>query len=145
METSANIRQEVPFFGIMDMTASLRYYVEGLGFEITHHWMPRGTIEWCALKRGGASLMLQEYRKDAEGHQLPQSKVGVGVSLCFICEDALALYDEFTAKGIAVEEPFVGNNMWVITLHDPDGYTLNFESDTDVPEETRYTAWKQQQ
>ncbi|KAA2245446.1 VOC family protein [Chitinophaga agrisoli] len=144
MQSSANIRQVVPFFEITDMAASLRYYVEGLGFEMTHHWIPRDTIEWCALKRGGASLMLQEYRRDGGG-QLPPSKPGVGVSLCFICEDALALYDEFTAKGIAVEEPFVGNNMWVITLHDPDGYILNFESDTDVPEETRYSEWKQQQ
>ena len=35
---------------------------------------------------------------------------------------------------------FVGNNMWVAILTDPDGYKLDFESPTDVPEETVYSA-----
>ena len=39
-------------------------------------------------------------------------------------------------------EPFVGNNMWVTGLTDPDGYKLYFESPTDVPEETKYSEWK---
>jgi lactoylglutathione lyase len=29
--------------------------------------------------------------------------------------------------------------MWVTILSDPDGYTLDFESPTDTPEETIYT------
>jgi hypothetical protein len=29
--------------------------------------------------------------------------------------------------------------MWVTSLRDPDGYRLEFESPTDVPEETRYS------
>src|ERR1700678_3479433 len=34
--------------------------------------------------------------------------------------------------------PFVGNAMWVTILSDPNGYTLDFESPTDTPEETIY-------
>jgi hypothetical protein len=30
--------------------------------------------------------------------------------------------------------------MWVTSLSDPDGYRLDFESDTDVPEETEYSG-----
>jgi hypothetical protein len=53
----------------------------------------------------------------------------------------LALYHEFTAKGVEIKEPFVGNNLWVVNFPDPDGYILDFESPTDVPEETTYSEW----
>jgi lactoylglutathione lyase len=62
----------------------------------------------------------------------------VGVSICFICEDALAIYREFTSRGIQASRPFVGNGMWVTSLSDPDGYQIIFESLTDLPEETEY-------
>ena len=42
--------------------------------------------------------------------------------------------------GIAASKPFVGNMMWVTSLTDPDGYRLDFESPTDVPEETEYSG-----
>jgi hypothetical protein len=29
--------------------------------------------------------------------------------------------------------------MWVTTVKDPDGYTLDFESPTDAPEESEYS------
>jgi lactoylglutathione lyase len=32
--TSANVKQAVPFFGVTDMEASLRFYVDGLGFKM---------------------------------------------------------------------------------------------------------------
>jgi lactoylglutathione lyase len=35
--------------------------------------------------------------------------------------------------------PFVGNAMWVTLVQDPDGYKLEFESFTDVPEETVFS------
>ncbi len=40
-----------------------------------------------------------------------------------------------------MKEPFVGNGMWVVVLNDPDGYHLDFESITDIPEETTYAEW----
>ncbi|HEY3053658.1 MAG TPA: hypothetical protein VGK04_09760 [Thermoanaerobaculia bacterium] len=58
------------------------------------------------------------------------------VTICFICEDALAIYRDVTSRGIAASRPFVGNGMWVTALLDPDGYRIEFESHTDVPEET---------
>jgi hypothetical protein len=33
-------------------------------------------------------------------------------------------------------------NMWVVCFSDPEGYKLDFESLTDVPEETNYNEWK---
>ena len=138
--TSANVKQAVPFFGVTNMEASLRFYVDGLGFTMKHSWIPDreedkpdGRIRWCWLERGGAALMLQEFLPD---HR-PSETLGTGVSVCFSCEDALALYREFKSRGITMRKrPFVGNQLWVVPVVDPDGYRLEFESPTDAPEES---------
>lgn len=131
----ANVRQAVPFLGVVSMERSLRFYVDGLGFRKTLEWMDEGTLRWCWLERGGAALMLQEYRPG----RVPEVKLGEGVVVCFICDDALALHHEFKVRGVETEHPFVGNGMWDVGLVDPDGYHLHFESVTDVPEATRYS------
>ena len=81
--------------------------------------------------------MLQEYRKEF----LPKEKLGVGFSVCFMCNDALAMYSEFLQNGLFPQEPFVGNNLWVVQLTDPDGYNIAFESPTEVPDETKFSEW----
>ena len=123
-----NVKQAVPFFGVSSMDASLRFYLEGLGFVMKNKWIDDGKLRWCWLEIGEAALMLQEYR--LEGN------VGAGVSICFTCEDAIGIYREITARGIAAKRPFVGNGMWVVEVRDPDGYKLFFESATDAPEES---------
>jgi hypothetical protein len=69
-------------------------------------------------------------------------QVGEGVNVHFICEEALAIYHEITARGIEASEPLVGNAMWVTSLDDPDVYRLGFESETDAPEETRLSEMR---
>jgi lactoylglutathione lyase len=135
-QNSANVKQAVPFFMVANMNDSLAFYTKGLGFVLQNKWEPRGSIEWCWLQLDQVSLMLQEYR-DAP----PEVKRGEGVSVCFMCDDALSIYKELTSRGIAADEPFVGNNAWVVGIKDPDGYRIYFESPTDVPEETRYSDW----
>src|SRR6185503_12872196 len=101
-EIAPNVKQAVPFFMVTDIKESVRFYTEGLGFKMTNQWINEGKLEWCALERGGAALMLQEYRKAF----LPEDKLGVGVSVCFICDDAIALYHEFISRGIPAGKPF---------------------------------------
>ncbi|WP_153799618.1 VOC family protein [Foetidibacter luteolus] len=135
LEARHNVKQAVPFFMVVSMDRSLDFYVEKLGFTLKHQWQPNGKIEWCCLQLGNASIMLQEYR------QPPAERLGKGVSVCFICEDALAIYNQIVVNQLPVSEPFVGNNMWVVELKDPDGYHILFESPTAVPEETMYSDW----
>jgi lactoylglutathione lyase len=68
--TSANVKQAVPFFGVTNMEASLRFYVDGLGFKVKRWWTPdddqrdykpEGRIRWCWLELGEAAIMLQEF------------------------------------------------------------------------------------
>ncbi|HXC46986.1 MAG TPA: VOC family protein [Candidatus Sulfotelmatobacter sp.] len=141
-QAARNVRQVVPFFRVSDMQQSVRFYSEGLGFSMKHQWVVDGKLRWCWLTLGGASLMLQEFAKQGQGSLPPDQKVGLGVSLSFQCEDALAIYREVSSRGVQASEPFVGNSMWVTTLSDPDGYRLEFESPTNVPEETKLSDLK---
>lgn len=138
-----NVKQAVPFFMVTDIEASLRFYVNGLGFAITTEWRPeraRGRIQWCWLQLGSAAVMLQEYWRDGAPGGAPEGRLGQGVSVCFMCVDAIAIYHEITARGVAAKRPFVGNGLWVVSVQDPDGYRLDFESPTDAAEETVYTG-----
>ncbi len=44
---------------VEDMQRSIRFYVDGLGFEITHRWEPDGQLRWCSMRLGDTVLMLQ--------------------------------------------------------------------------------------
>ncbi|HSR91597.1 MAG TPA: VOC family protein, partial [Gemmatimonadales bacterium] len=130
--------QAVPFFMVTDIDVSLHFYVDGLGAVMTNKWIPEGRIEWCWLQLGNAALMLQEYRQHEVHPGRPDGPLGQGVSVCFMCADAITIYHEVIARGISAQRPFVGNGLWVTSVQDPDGYRLDFESPTDVPEETVY-------
>jgi len=139
--TSVNVKQAVPFFGVTNMEASLRFYVDGLGFTMKNYWIPDraedhpdGRIRWCWLQLGDASIMLQEFLPERR----PKEALGAGTSVSFTCEDALALYREFKSRGIRPRTtPFVGNRLWVVPVTDPDGYRMEFASPTDAPEESK--------
>jgi lactoylglutathione lyase len=143
--TTANVKQVVPLFGVTNLEASLRFYVDGLGFKMKRWWIPDqadgqddyrpdGRIRWCWLELGEAAIMLQEFLPELR----PKETLGTGVNVCVQCEDALALYREFKSRGIRTRKrPFVGNRLWVVQVTDPDGYRMEFSSPTDAPEETQ--------
>ncbi len=140
MNAEPNVKQAVPFFAVSDMQASLYFYVAGLGFKMTQQWVDDAVLRWCWLELGGAALMLQQYRTEGHDSWIPEGKVGEGVTIDFMCEDALAIYHEATGRGLRTrQKPFVGNGLWVVTFLDPDGYKIEFESPTDVAEETIYS------
>jgi catechol 2,3-dioxygenase-like lactoylglutathione lyase family enzyme len=65
-KTAPNVEQAIPFFRVTSMETSLRFYVDGLGFEMTKKWTPDsdGKVRWCWLQHGNAAIMLQEFRQD---------------------------------------------------------------------------------
>src|SRR5438045_8687391 len=100
-----NVQQAVPFFMVNDIDASLGFYTEGLGFTKTIEWVDDGKLRWCWLEIGGAALMLQAFWKAGNHSNVPTEKLGVGVSIRLVCQDALALYPDFKSTGLAVKRP----------------------------------------
>lgn len=136
--SQVGVQQLVPLLMVKSMDASVRFYIDGLGFAMTNKWAPEGKVRWCWLEHGTAALMLQEVDSDDNHGGGLDGPVGTGVGLNFTCRDAVAFYHVVSDRGVAVNRPFVGNDMWVASLRDPDGYRLYFQSPTDVPEETVY-------
>lgn len=149
--TSVNVKQAVPFFGVRNMEASLKFYIEGLGFKMKRWWIPDraedkpdGRIRWCCLELGEAAVMLQEFLKQGEHNIYLEGQIttipeelGFGVSINFQCLDSLALYRAFKSRGVQIaKKPFVGNRLWCVNVIDPDGYQLWFNSPTDAQEES---------
>ena len=83
-KTDANVQQAVPFFMVSNMEESLRYYVDGLRFQMTKKWIDEGKLRWCRLEHGNAALMLQEFRTEGPNSRVIEGKRGLGVSICFI-------------------------------------------------------------
>ena len=137
----SNIQLTVPFFHVRNIENSVRFYTDGLGFELKKQWTPEGKLRWCWLERDSVAIMLQEFPAGGHDSRPPLNNPGEGVSISYQCKDALALYREFTSRDIQASEPQVANNMWVTIVKDPDGYTLDFESPTDVLEDTKLSEW----
>jgi lactoylglutathione lyase len=138
----SNVKQVVPFLCVSSMERSIRHYIDGLGFTMKHKWVVDGKLRWCWLELGSAALMLQEFAKEGHDSWVPTCKVGEGVSLCFQCNDAIALYHQFRSRDVEASEPQVGNSLWDFQVSDPDGYQLHFASPTNVPEETKLSELK---
>ncbi len=85
--------------------------------------------------------MLQTLDEDAPARRDP-SRLGTGVSISFTCRDSLAIHRAALSRGVAAKEPFVGNGLWVAPFRDPDGYSIEFASPTDVPEDTTLSEWE---
>jgi catechol 2,3-dioxygenase-like lactoylglutathione lyase family enzyme len=96
------------------MNASVRYYVDILGFR-NADW---GNNDFTAVTRDGACIYLC---RGEQGH--PGTWAWVGV------QDALALYAEYQASGARIRQA-PHNQSWALEfqVEDPDGHMLRFGS-----------------
>ncbi len=104
-----------PIFPVSDLEASIKYYVEVLGFKV--NWHVPGFAE---VSRGRCGIMLAQ---GEQGH--PGTWVWVGVG------DADLLYEEYLAKGAKIRHP-PNNYSWAYELQvfDLDGNVLRLGSDS---------------
>ena len=130
-----NVITAVPFLHVKDIDKSIDFYRRMLGFTVFETWQPNGKTEWCHLKKDGGELMLQQFKPY---HSLNTKK---SLSVYFSCVDALGIYREIGTKKSNFSEPVVSNGKWVTRVFDPDGYEINFESLTNLPEGTRLSQW----
>ena len=105
-----------PILNVSDMTRSLRYYVDVLGFA-NAEW---GGDDFTCVSRDSASIYLS---KGDQGQ--PGTWAWLGV------EDVDDLYKEYQMTGATILDP-PRNFPWAreMRVGDPDGHVLRFGSDT---------------
>ena len=104
-----------PILRVGDMSRSLRYYVEVLGFTNA----PWGNEYFTAVSRGKAGIYLCQGGQGQSG-----TWAWIGVS------DVATLYEEYRASGADIRLPPT-NYLWAyeMQVRDPDEHVLRFGSD----------------
>jgi catechol 2,3-dioxygenase-like lactoylglutathione lyase family enzyme len=122
------VRELWPLVLVQDIERSIAFYRDRLGFTVVGEAKTSDRVFWCRLKRGGASIMLQQ----AEEVDGPPVGRGRGVGFYFICDDADGLYAEWTGRGLTLAPPTIADyGMKQLFVPEPDGYSICFESPTD--------------
>lgn len=116
----------VPEFAVRDLAASLRFYVDGVGFKLEYQRPEQGFV---FLSFEGSQLMLETLA------QAPAQPLGLGMHLQLVTADVPALHQRLVAAGYPIESP--PTDRWrrvkdeelgdrEILVRDPDGYLLRF-------------------
>ncbi|MCC5827803.1 MAG: VOC family protein [Phycisphaeraceae bacterium] len=124
-EKSGTVNELWPLLRVTDIERSIAFYRDQLGFDVVGDAKSDGRIFWCRLKRDSASVMLQQ----AEAEDGPAEGRGRGVGFFFVCNDADAVYDELTGRGLKLKPPTTAYyGMRQVFVPEPDGYKICFES-----------------
>jgi catechol 2,3-dioxygenase-like lactoylglutathione lyase family enzyme len=113
----------VPILSVRSLQASIRYYVDVLGFKVD--WGGDDASIMASVSRDGRAIML------CQGEQgQPGTWVWIGV------ENIEPLFEQYSARGVKFRlEPT--NYPWAyeMQIEDPDGHVLRFGSEprTDQP------------
>ena len=110
-----------PILRVSDMAASIKYYVDALGFR-SADW---GSATFTSVNRDTAGIYLCQ-----GGQGQPGTWVWIGV------EDVATLYQEYKTSGAKIRR-VPENYPWAYEMHveDLDGHVLRFGSEprTDMP------------
>jgi catechol 2,3-dioxygenase-like lactoylglutathione lyase family enzyme len=118
-----------PFFIVKDVPATLAFYRDRLGFEITFQGPEPDDIFFGIVERDAAMIMLKAVGVDPLPNHIRDIKQGfarwdayVGVS------DPDALAAEFLSRNVEFSEPLKDTNDGLrgFELKDPNGYVLFF-------------------
>lgn len=126
------IRGLAPLLQVYDMPTSLKFYCEGLGFEmVSNDGKPAPDRDWVLLRLNGAELMLNTAYERGHRPSTPDpSRISAheDTTVYFGCPDVDAAYAHLQSKGIQSEKPNVAPyGMKQLYLKDPDGYLLCFQ------------------
>lgn len=115
-----------PALTVNDLQRSIRFYTDGLGFEIVQRHERDGTLQYVAMQAGEGRLGIGQ-DDFAKGRDRAK---GVGMRIWItITQDINALADRAKAAGITLDDgPQItpwGSSAFSVT--DPDGFKISIE------------------
>ena len=118
-----------PLFIVRNVSATLVYYRDKLGFEITFQGPEPDDIFFGIVKRGSAMIMF----KDVDIDPIPNYTRNVGHGIAswdayVFVPDPDALYIEFVSRGVDFKMPLCDNsdNLRGFEVRDINGYIIYF-------------------
>ncbi len=104
---------------VTDITKSLDFYQNKLGFELTFTW--KEPVEYAVLKRGDVSIHLTQ-------KQNTNTPLKLHNSLYIFVHDVEQVYEEFISKNVRIKNELNSRDYGMndFDIADPDGYMLTF-------------------
>ena len=125
------IRGLAPLIEVFDMSTSLAFYRDKLGFAVTGDSGQGDNSGWVMLQLGEAAVMLNTMYED---HDRPAAVDPARVSahhdtcIYFGSPDVDAVYEHLRAAGIDADPPKIAPyGMKQLYVSDPDNYNLCFQ------------------
>lgn len=120
-----------PIINVTDVEASLRFYINKLGFTSPWRYEENGRAHVAQVDRKGCSLILAKTWPEKIGKGLMFISLNVEPPTPEVATAALdGLRKEFEAKGVAVKDGSWGYRLLVVD--DPDGNQLLFNYPAEV-------------
>jgi catechol 2,3-dioxygenase-like lactoylglutathione lyase family enzyme len=127
--TRAAIEAISPFFIVKDVPASLAFYRDRLGFEITFQGPEPDDIFFGIVRRGGAQILLKAIGVPPVPNYTRDVKQGIARWDAFLyVPDPDALAAEYASRQVEFWEPLADTDSGLrgFEVKDVDGYVLFF-------------------
>jgi glyoxylase I family protein len=120
-----------PLLQVFDMSTSLKFYCEVLGFHIHESAGEKDNLDWVWLKWNNTDLMLNTaYEAPYRPERADAARVAAhdDTALYLGCANIDEAYQILLSKGLKLSPPTVAPyGMKQLYFHDPDGYSLCFQ------------------
>lgn len=125
--TQAQLGFVAPFFIVRDVTSSIAFYKDRLGFELTFLG-PDDDPYFAMLRRDGVHLMLKAIAPEVQPMPNPSRHHWARWDAYINTSDPDALAEELSARGVEFREPLGVNSdrLRGFEIMDVDGYVLYF-------------------
>jgi catechol 2,3-dioxygenase-like lactoylglutathione lyase family enzyme len=134
-----------PLLQVFDMSTSLAFYCDVLGFEVAASAGPPADVGWVLLRLGGVKLLLNTAYEKPDRPPAPDPRriaAHHDTALYFGCRDVDAVYQHLREKGVAMKPPAIAPyGMKQLYAHDPDGYNLCFQWPATEETRAQWRAW----
>lgn len=132
---SIEIQGMTPLIQVFNISRSLKFYRDILGFEVVSDSGDGDNSSWVWLRLNGCGLMLNDqYEPGNVPETPPVDRVEWHSDTClyFACADVDGAYDFLQSKDVAVDQPTVtAYGMKQLHLRDPDNYCICFQWHSD--------------